>query len=99
VRSAAASARYVVKDLRDGSKKEVPPAEFGGRLFSYSKRFLAESLKALLRAAVTEWQTQARKKAAHQGDTGEPPGTGEIKTNEGGTGAPQEARPGPAPER
>jgi hypothetical protein len=62
------SARYVVKDLRDGSKKEVPPAEFGGRLFSYSKHFLAEPLKALLRAVVDEWRSQARTRTAkHQG--------------------------------
>jgi hypothetical protein len=46
------SARYVVKDLREGSKKEVPPADFSGRLFSYSGRFLAEPLRVLLKAVV-----------------------------------------------
>jgi hypothetical protein len=59
VRSAEASARYVVKDLRDGSKKEVPPEEFGGRLFSCSKRFLSQPLKALLRAVVDDWRVKA----------------------------------------
>jgi hypothetical protein len=59
VTSPEATARYVVKDLRDGSKKEVPPAEFGGRLFSYSKGFLAEPLKVLMRAVVEEWRVEA----------------------------------------
>jgi hypothetical protein len=67
VRSAEASARYVVKDLRDGSKKEVPPEEFGGRLFSYSKRFLSQPLKALLREVVDEWRVkaEAEKRTGH----------------------------------
>jgi hypothetical protein len=60
VRSAEAAARYVVKDVRDGSKKEVPPEEFGGRLFSYSKGFLAQPLKALMGAVVGEWRARAR---------------------------------------
>jgi hypothetical protein len=61
VANAEGLARYVVKDLRDGSKKEVPPPEFGGRLFSCSKHFLAEPLKSLLRAVVEEWRAQARR--------------------------------------
>jgi hypothetical protein len=68
VGSAEASARYVVKDLRDGAKKEVPPADFGGKLFSYSRGFLTEPLKALLRAAVDEWRSAARTRTGkHQG--------------------------------
>jgi hypothetical protein len=63
VRNAEATARYVVKDLQDGSKKEVPPAEFSGKLFSYSKGFLAEPLKVLLRAVVQEWQSEARNRS------------------------------------
>jgi hypothetical protein len=58
--SAEASARYLVKDVKDGSKKEVPPAWFHGKLFSYSKRFLAEPLKVLLRAVVEDWRAEAR---------------------------------------
>ncbi len=60
VRSAEAAARYVVKDLQDGAKKELPPADFGGKLFSYSKHFLAQPLKVLLRAVVGEWRAAAR---------------------------------------
>ncbi len=62
VASAEASACYVVKDVKDGSKKEVPPSWFRGELFSYSKGFLAEPLKALMRAVVKEWQAKARKR-------------------------------------
>ena len=62
VRSVEAAARYIVKDLKDGSKKEVPPAEFGGKLFSYSPGFLAEPLKALLKAVVAEWRAKMRKR-------------------------------------
>ncbi len=69
VASVEASARYVVKDVKDGSKKEVPPAWFRGRLFSYSKGFLAEPLKVLMRAVVEEWRAQARKRTGkHQPD-------------------------------
>jgi hypothetical protein len=60
VRSVEAAARYVVKDVRAWWKKEVPPAEFSGRLFSYSKQFLAEPLKLLMRAVVEEWRERAR---------------------------------------
>ena len=66
VRSVEAAVRYVVKDLRDGSKKEVPPAEFGGKLFSYSKGFLSEPLKALMRAVVDEWRARARTRTGPQ---------------------------------
>ena len=60
VTSVDGAARYVVKDLQDGSKKGVPPEEFGGRLFSYSKGFLAEPLKILMRAVVEEWRVTSR---------------------------------------
>jgi hypothetical protein len=63
VRSPGGSARYVVKDLRDRSKKEVPPGDFGGRLFSYSKRFLSEPLKVLIRDAVEEWRVKSGTRA------------------------------------
>jgi hypothetical protein len=60
VTSVEAAARYVVKDLSDGSKKEVPPSEFGGKLFSSSRQFLAEPLKVLLRAVREEWRAEAQ---------------------------------------
>ena len=56
VRSADATARYVVKDVKAWWKKEVPPADFRGRLFSCSKRFLVQPLKALMAAVVEEWR-------------------------------------------
>ena len=62
VRSADATARYVVKDVKAWWKKEVPPADFRGRLFSCSKRFLAQPLKAIMRAMVEEWRVQACKR-------------------------------------
>jgi hypothetical protein len=73
VSNAEGSARYAVKDVKDGSKKELPPAEFGGRLFSSSKRFLAEPLKVLVRAVVEEWRSRARNRASDRqgGDSGE----------------------------
>jgi hypothetical protein len=59
VRSADATARYLVKDVKDWWKKELPPAEFTGRVFSYSKRFLARPLKILMREVVMEWRAKA----------------------------------------
>jgi hypothetical protein len=66
VGSVEASARYVVKDLKDGSKKELPPADFGGKLFSSSRGFLVEPLKVLLRAVVDDWQGRARSRAGYR---------------------------------
>jgi hypothetical protein len=60
VRSADAIARYVVKDVKAWWKKELPPAGFHGKLFSYSKLFLAQPLKALVAAVVEEWRAQAQ---------------------------------------
>jgi hypothetical protein len=60
VRSVEAAGRYVVKDQRDGRKKELPSADFGGKLFSYSRGFLAAPLKGLMRAVVKQWRAQVR---------------------------------------
>ena len=60
VRSAEATARYLVKDVKAWWKKELPPAGFHGKLFSYSKLFLAQPLKALVAAVVEEWRAQAQ---------------------------------------
>jgi hypothetical protein len=62
VRGVEAAGRYVLKDVKDGRKKEVPPADFGGKLFSYSKHFLAEPMQVLLRAVVEEWRVRAQKR-------------------------------------
>jgi len=73
VRSAEASCRYVLKDVRDPSKKEVPPVQFKGRLFSNSSGFLAAPLKTLMRAVVKEWreQVQSRTRSDQRGDSSE----------------------------
>ena len=65
VRSGDAAARYVVKDLSDSSKKEVPPAGFKGKLFSYSRQFFAKPLAVLAREVVEAWRTQARLKKGY----------------------------------
>src|SRR5262249_18551335 len=59
VRSADATARYVVKDVKAWWKKELPPAEFTGSVCSYSKRFLARPLKILMREVMMERRDKA----------------------------------------
>src|SRR5262249_13403056 len=44
VRTPAAIAKYLVKDLADDSKKELPRQNFRGRIFSYSKRFFTKKV-------------------------------------------------------
>src|SRR6516165_10545524 len=61
VRSAEATARYLVKDVKAWWKKELPPAEFRGKLFTKSKHFLARPLKNLMREVVAEWRLKAAK--------------------------------------
>ena len=66
------AARYIVKDVRDPAKKEVPPAWFSGKLFSYSGRFFAAPLKVLMQAVVKDWREQSRKRSReHQIDSHE----------------------------
>jgi hypothetical protein len=60
VRTTDGTARYVVKDVKAWWKKELAPSEFGGRVFSYSKRFLARPLKILMREVVMEWRAGGR---------------------------------------
>jgi len=60
VRSPAALARYVVKDLKDSSKKELVPATFRGRLFSYSRHFFTKQVQALWLELRQEWYRQPR---------------------------------------
>jgi hypothetical protein len=80
VRSAEAVARYVVKDLEDGTKKETPPADFDGRLFSYSKRFLSQPLKTLLRTVADEWRAEARRRTGMASEPQRKPTRPEITT-------------------
>jgi hypothetical protein len=51
--------------LSDSSKKEVPPAGFKGKLFSYSRQFFAKPLAVLAREVVEAWRTQARLKKGY----------------------------------
>jgi len=55
VRSPAAIARYVVKDLKDDSKKELAPQTFSGRIYSYSRGFFTKSVSALWKDQIEEW--------------------------------------------
>jgi hypothetical protein len=45
VEDSVAVAHYIVKDLKDTRKKELPPENFRGRVFSYSRGFFSDSLK------------------------------------------------------
>jgi hypothetical protein len=55
VQSAAASARYVAKYLKDDRKAELVPEEFAGRVVNCSRRFLVRPLAELWREQVAEW--------------------------------------------
>jgi hypothetical protein len=50
-----AVARYVVKDVRDDSKKELPPKDFRGKVYSYSDGFFSAPVKDLWRDQLAEW--------------------------------------------
>jgi hypothetical protein len=79
LRNPDGAARYVAKDLRDRSKKEIPPAEFGGRLFSSSKQFFTKPLKVLMKEVVEEWRARVRKRTGEL----EREGSSEGSTEEG----------------
>jgi hypothetical protein len=49
-------ARYLVKCLKDNRKKELPPADFHGKLFSSSKGFLIRPMKALQKEVLQKWK-------------------------------------------
>jgi hypothetical protein len=55
VRSATAMARYVVKDLKHNSKKELAPLTFQGRIYTYSRGFFTKSVAALWKEQLGEW--------------------------------------------
>ena len=61
VRNVEGTARYITKDVMDPSRG--PAAWFRGKLFSYSKGFLAAPLKELLRAVVAEWRSQVQNRS------------------------------------
>jgi hypothetical protein len=53
VRSPPAVARYVAKHIRGGG--ELPPAAFGGRLVTYSRRFFVRPRAKLWNELKAEW--------------------------------------------
>lgn len=55
VRSPAAIARYVVKHIKDHSKKELPPGTFEGRIFTYSRHFFTKPVAELWKEQIREW--------------------------------------------
>jgi hypothetical protein len=55
VRSPTAIARYVVKNLKDDAKKELPPRSFRGRIFTYSRGFFTKPVAALWKEQLREW--------------------------------------------
>jgi hypothetical protein len=55
VRSAVAMANYLVKNLKDASKKELPPESFKGRIFTCSRHFFTKPIATLWKEQVQEW--------------------------------------------
>jgi hypothetical protein len=55
VRNPIGAARYIVKHVRDEAKKEVAPRTYPGRVMTYSKGFLSQSLDTLWREQLREW--------------------------------------------
>jgi hypothetical protein len=55
VKDPGAIANYVVKNLKNGSKKEVPPKSFRGRVYTYSRSFFTRPVAALWKQILQEW--------------------------------------------
>jgi hypothetical protein len=58
VRNPIAVARYVVKHVLDEAKKEVAPRTYPGRVMTYSKGFLSQSLDTLWREQLRDWNVR-----------------------------------------
>jgi hypothetical protein len=67
VEDAAAVARYVVKFLRDDTKKELPPRDFRGRLLSYSKGYFVRPQAELWKEQAAEWVAARRRRRGGEG--------------------------------
>ena len=52
------AARYIVKCVRDEGKKEVAPRSYQGRVMTCSRGFLSQSMDALWREQVREWNVR-----------------------------------------
>jgi hypothetical protein len=55
VRSAVAIANYVVKNLKDASKTELPPQSYRGRIYTYSMAFFTKRVATLWEEQIQEW--------------------------------------------
>jgi hypothetical protein len=55
VRNPVGMANYVVKHLKDSSKKELPPEEFKGRIYTYSRHFFTKQVAALWEEQRRDW--------------------------------------------
>jgi hypothetical protein len=55
VRNPGGIANYVVKHLKDGSKKELAPSTFKRRLITYSRRFFTRPVAVLWEQQLREW--------------------------------------------
>jgi hypothetical protein len=60
VKSAAASARYVTKNVKDDSKAELVPQEFADRVVNFSRGFLVRPMADLWREQLAEWYPPSR---------------------------------------
>jgi hypothetical protein len=60
VRNPVGMARYLVKDLKDDTKKELVPQSFRGRHFTYSRRFFTGPVAALWRQQLQAWYPTKR---------------------------------------
>ena len=60
VRNPAGIANYIVKNLKDASKKELAPTTFSGRLYSYSRRFFTQPVAALWAQQLRQWYPARR---------------------------------------
>jgi hypothetical protein len=50
--------RYVVKHVQEEGKKEMAPRSYGGRVMTYSRGFPSQSMKALWRDQLREWNVR-----------------------------------------
>jgi hypothetical protein len=55
VRSPVAMSNYLVKHLKDSSKKELPPQSFQGRIYTYSTAFFTKQIATLWKEQRQDW--------------------------------------------
>jgi len=67
VRNPVAIGRYVVKDLRNASKKELAPRTFTGRIYTYSRGFFSKPVADLWKEQLQEWYWGQKVKLAAKG--------------------------------